>query len=60
MLLDEPTAHLDTVTEARVLAAVRGLAAGRCVLMVAHRPAAVDAADRIIDVTARRLNRVMA
>jgi thiol reductant ABC exporter CydD subunit len=60
VLLDEPTAHLDTVTEARVLAAVRGLAAGRCVLMVAHRPAAVDAADRIIDVTARRLNRVMA
>ncbi len=60
VLLDEPTAHLDTVTEARVLAAVRGLAAGRCVLMVAHRPAAVDAADRIVDVTADDLNRILA
>jgi ATP-binding cassette, subfamily C, bacterial CydCD len=50
LLLDEPTAHLDTVTEARVLGAIRGLAAGRCVLMVAHRPGAVDAADRLVDV----------
>jgi thiol reductant ABC exporter CydD subunit len=59
VLLDEPTAHLDTVTEARVLAAIRGLAAGRCVLMVAHRPAAVDAADRVVDVTAGDLERVL-
>lgn len=51
VLLDEPTAHLDPATEARVLAAVRGLATGRCVLMVAHRPAAVDAADRVVGVT---------
>jgi thiol reductant ABC exporter CydD subunit len=59
VLLDEPTAHLDTVNEARVLAAIRGLAAGRCVLMVAHRPAAVDAADRVIDVTAGDTERVL-
>jgi ATP-binding cassette, subfamily C, bacterial CydCD len=59
LLLDEPTAHLDTVTEARVLSAVRGLAAGRCVLMVAHRPGAVDAADRVVDVTAGDLERVL-
>jgi ATP-binding cassette subfamily C protein CydCD len=59
VLLDEPTAHLDTVTEARVLAAIRGLVAGRCVLMVAHRPAAVDAADRVVDVTAGDMERVL-
>jgi ATP-binding cassette, subfamily C, bacterial CydCD len=59
LLLDEPTAHLDTVTEARVLGAIRGLAAGRCVLMVAHRPGAVDAADRVVDVTAGDLERVL-
>jgi ATP-binding cassette subfamily C protein CydCD len=59
VLLDEPTAHLDTVTEARVLAAIRGLSAGRSVLMVAHRPAAIDAADRILDVTAGELRRVL-
>ncbi|WP_396909246.1 thiol reductant ABC exporter subunit CydD [Mycolicibacterium sp.] len=53
VLLDEPTAHLDTVTEARVLTAIRDLAAGRCVLMVAHRAAAVDAADRTVDVGPR-------
>jgi ATP-binding cassette subfamily C protein CydCD len=55
VLLDEPTAHLDTATEARVLTAVRGLATGRCVLMVAHRPAAVDAADRVVGVAAVEL-----
>jgi ATP-binding cassette, subfamily C, bacterial CydCD len=60
LLLDEPTAHLDNATEARVLAAIRGLAAGRCVLMVAHRRAAVDAADRVVDVTAGDLKRVLA
>jgi ATP-binding cassette subfamily C protein CydCD len=60
VLLDEPTAHLDTVTEARVLAAIRGLAADRCVLMVAHRRAAVDAADRVVDITAGAPERVPA
>jgi thiol reductant ABC exporter CydD subunit len=49
LLLDEPTAGLDTAAEAEVLATVRGLAGeGRAVLMVAHRPAVLAAADRVV------------
>ncbi|GAA0469760.1 thiol reductant ABC exporter subunit CydD [Streptomyces olivaceiscleroticus] len=48
LLLDEPTANLDGGTEASVVAAVRRLAKGRTVLLVAHRPALLDAADRVI------------
>jgi thiol reductant ABC exporter CydD subunit len=52
LLLDEPTAHLDAPTEQRVLAAIRRFGAGRFVLMVAHRPAAIDFADRIVEIGA--------
>jgi ATP-binding cassette, subfamily C, bacterial CydCD len=49
LLLDEPTAGLDAAAEAQVLAAVRALAReGRLVLMVAHRPAVLAAADRVV------------
>jgi thiol reductant ABC exporter CydD subunit len=49
LLLDEPTAGLDAAAEAQVLAAVRDLAGdGRLVLMVAHRPAVLAAADRVV------------
>jgi ATP-binding cassette subfamily C protein CydCD len=52
-LLDEPTAGLDTVAEATVLASVRELARdGRLVLMVAHRPAVLAAADRVVTLPA--------
>jgi ATP-binding cassette, subfamily C, bacterial CydCD len=53
LLLDEPTAGLDAATEAQVLASVRALAQdGRLVLMVAHRPAVLAAADRVVTLTA--------
>ena len=42
VLLDEPTARLDTASEAVVLAATRRLVAGRTALLVAHRPALLD------------------
>jgi ATP-binding cassette, subfamily C, bacterial CydCD len=48
LLLDEPTAHLDADTEARVLAGIRELSRSRCVLMVVHRPAMAAAADRVV------------
>ncbi|WP_433087924.1 thiol reductant ABC exporter subunit CydD [Dactylosporangium sp. CA-052675] len=48
VLLDEPTAGLDPETEADLLAAIRAHAAGRTVIMAAHRPALVAAADRAI------------
>ncbi len=50
VLLDEPTAGLDEGSEQRVLAAVRGAARkGAAVVMVAHRPAALAAADRVVE-----------
>ena len=48
LLLDEPTASLDGATERGVLAAMRRLAEGRTVIVVAHRPALVEFAGREI------------
>jgi ATP-binding cassette subfamily C protein CydCD len=49
VLLDEPTAHLDPATEARVLQLLRAAAErGAAVLLVAHRPAALAAAERVV------------
>ena len=48
VLLDEPTAHLDPVSEAAVAAAVRRLARDRTVIAVAHRPALLADADRVV------------
>ncbi|SNY49209.1 ATP-binding cassette, subfamily C, CydCD [Paractinoplanes atraurantiacus] len=52
LLLDEPTAHLDATTEQLVIDRLRTAARlGSAVLVVAHRPALLAAADRITDVT---------
>jgi thiol reductant ABC exporter CydD subunit len=48
LLLDEPTANLDGRTEDEVLQAVRLLARGRTVILVAHRPALLALADRVL------------
>ncbi|ROR33659.1 ATP-binding cassette subfamily C protein CydD [Curtobacterium sp. JUb34] len=51
VLLDEPTSALDAEAEARVVAAIRGLAADGAVVVVAsHRPAVVAAADVRLDI----------
>jgi thiol reductant ABC exporter CydD subunit len=49
LLLDEPTANLDGQTEADILDAVRRLCRGRTALLVAHRPALLAIADRVVD-----------
>ena len=49
LLLDEPTANLDGATEDEVLMALRRLMRGRSVVLVAHRPALVELADRVIE-----------
>ena len=48
LLLDEPTANLDGQTERAVVEAVRRLSRGRTVVLVAHRPALIDLADRVL------------
>ncbi|WP_260478726.1 thiol reductant ABC exporter subunit CydD [Kibdelosporangium aridum] len=50
VLLDEPTARLDTQTEQAVLAASRKLLAGKTALVVAHRPALLPETDRVVRV----------
>ena len=51
LLLDEPTANLDGETEAAVIEAVRELTRGRTAVLVAHRPALLDLADRVVELT---------
>jgi ATP-binding cassette subfamily C protein CydD len=48
VILDEPTANLDPDSESRVHAALGTLAAGRTVILIAHRLHTVRAADRIV------------
>ena len=48
LLLDEATASVDSMTEARVQQAIDGVIAGRTVLVVAHRLSTVQRCDRIV------------
>jgi len=51
LLLDEPSAGLDPAAEDRVLGTLRAQAtAGRIVLIAAHHPRVIAAADRVINV----------
>ncbi len=49
LLLDEPTANLDGQTEQQVLEAVPRLSTDRTVILVAHRPALLAMADRVVN-----------
>lgn len=55
VVLDEPTAHLDALTEDTLLRTLRDLARDRSVVVVAHRPAVIEAADTVIELPAARL-----
>ncbi len=54
LLLDEPTSNLDGDAEDEVLDAIRRLAAGRTVLLVAHRPSLLAMADRVVELRPAR------
>ncbi|WP_242559185.1 MULTISPECIES: ABC transporter ATP-binding protein [Pandoraea] len=55
LLLDEPTAALDALTEARILERLARERAGATCLVVAHRLAAIRHADRIVVMDAGRI-----
>jgi ATP-binding cassette subfamily C protein CydD len=55
VLLDEPTARLDARTEAAVLSATRRLLPGRTAVLVAHRPAMVSLAKRVVELRGGRV-----
>ena len=48
LVLDEPTASLDTISERLVFSALRRLRAGRTTFVIAHRLSTVRDADRIL------------
>jgi ATP-binding cassette subfamily C protein CydD len=52
LLLDEPTARLDPASESAVIAAAAELAADRTALLVAHRPALLSVATRVVEIDA--------
>ncbi|WP_122818865.1 thiol reductant ABC exporter subunit CydD [Nocardioides pantholopis] len=52
VLLDEPTAHLDELTERVIADTVVELGRDRAVVVVAHRPALVALADSVIELAA--------
>jgi thiol reductant ABC exporter CydD subunit len=57
LLLDEPTAGLDSVSEAAVVSAVRRMAdEGAIVIVVAHRPALVAIADTVVRIGGTKPN----
>ncbi|WP_284750476.1 thiol reductant ABC exporter subunit CydD [Amycolatopsis sp. RTGN1] len=55
VLLDEPTARLDSRTEATVLSATRRLLPGRTAVLVAHRPAMAGLAERVVELRGGRV-----
>jgi ATP-binding cassette subfamily C protein CydD len=55
VLLDEPTARLDSRTEAAVLSATRRLLPGRTAVLVAHRPAMVGLTERVVELRGGRV-----
>lgn len=55
LVLDEPTASLDTISERLVFSALRRLRAGRTTFVIAHRLSTVRDADRILVLDKGRL-----
>ncbi|BCP53036.1 thiol reductant ABC exporter subunit CydD [Kaistia sp. 32K] len=54
VLLDEPTAHLDTETEARVMDEILAFAAGRTLLIATHSMAVAERMDAICEIDDRK------
>jgi len=48
LILDEATANLDAATEAGVVEQIGVFARGRTVLVISHRPTALELADRVV------------
>ncbi|MDO5729012.1 MAG: thiol reductant ABC exporter subunit CydD [Actinomycetaceae bacterium] len=54
IVLDEPTAHLDAITETQILDTINTLHnRGRTLIIIAHRSVVIDRATHLIDVSSR-------
>ena len=51
ILLDEPTAGLDEVTEQKVLAAIKKISSRKTIIIATHRLAVIESADEIVNIT---------
>ncbi len=49
LILDEPTAHLDPVTEAAVMRTILDVTRGRTVLLISHRTSGFDELDAVVE-----------
>lgn len=55
LILDEPTANLDAITEREVTSSLQAAAAGRTTLLITHRLVGLEAADEILVLRAGRV-----
>ncbi len=55
VVLDEPTAHLDSASESVIGSAIEALTEGRTALLVSHRMKAIAGADRVLELRDGRL-----
>jgi len=55
LVLDEPTAHLDETSAARIAALLPQIAQGRTVLLIVHHPALCEHAHRVVRMRAGRV-----
>jgi ATP-binding cassette, subfamily C, bacterial CydD len=60
LLLDEPAAHLDAVSVARLSIAISALTAGRTVIQVSHAPSPARQNGRVLTLDQGRLTQVLA
>ena len=60
LLLDEPAAHLDAASAARLDTAISTLLAGRTVIQVTHAPGRASGGDRVLTLDHGRLTQVLA
>jgi ATP-binding cassette subfamily C protein LapB len=55
LLLDEPTASMDSATEAALIARLKPALAGRTLVLVTHRTSLLDLVDRVIVIDAGKV-----
>ena len=55
MVLDEPTANLDAVTERKVMEALHPVFRDRAVIIISHRSAALEHVDQVMQLVSGRV-----
>ena len=57
LILDEPAANLDAITEQQLFAALESFMIGRTVMIISHRRVAIEQVDRVIELEHGRVIR---